>query len=263
MLIDTHCHLAHGKLFSQIEQLLADAQDQDVRGVICAAGDLHESKTALGLTRKYANVYCMAGIHPHEARNADDKALEQVADLAGKSKVVAVGEIGLDFHYDFSPRQDQAEAFAAQLAIAARLEMPVVIHTREAFAETLEILDASAVDPRRVLMHSFTGGPDEAKQVLDRGATISFSGIATFRNAPQIRQAAEITPDDRILVETDAPFLSPEPVRKVHPNVPAHVVHTARRLAQVRGLEEQAFARMTTDNAVALFNLDAEALAGS
>ncbi|MFP4355175.1 MAG: TatD family hydrolase [Phycisphaerae bacterium] len=258
MLIDTHCHLAHGKLFGRVADLLEEARQAGVGHVICAAGDLHESKTALGLTAKYGTVHSMAGIHPHEARHADENALSQVADLAGKDKVVAIGEIGLDYHYDFSPVEDQKHAFIRQLQLARQLHCPVVIHTREAFEDTLAILDESGMDWTRVLMHSFTGEPEQTRRLLDRGAMISYSGIATFNSAREIRQSVEMTPTDRILVETDAPFLSPEPVRKIHPNVPAHVVHTARRVANILGIDEEQLAAETTANAIRFFSLPIE-----
>ena len=256
MLIDTHCHLAHGKLRGQVDGVLGRAEAEGVGVVIAAAADLHESKAALGLARSFPGVFCMAGIHPHDAKDASPEALRQIADLAAQDRCVAVGEIGLDYHYDFSPRQAQREAFAAQLEIAARLAAPVVIHTREAFDDTLAILDAWGGDMGRVLFHSFTGGPDEARQVVERGAWLSYSGIATFRNADAIRESVRLTPADRLCVETDAPFLSPEPVRKIQTNEPAHVVHTARRLADVRREPFDDFAARTTRNAIAFFGLD-------
>ena len=254
-LIDTHCHLAHGRLRQQVEAVLERARSAGVRRVICAAADALECRAAAGLAERYDHVYCTAGIHPHEAASVDSEALRLVEQLAGRSDNVAVGEIGLDYHYDFSPRPDQHRVFAEQLQLALRLGKPIVIHTREALEDTLSILAESGVDGRRVAFHSFTEGPAAARRVLDFGATIGFSGIMTFKKADDLRQAAALAPDDRILVETDSPYLSPEPVRKMKTNEPANVAHVAACLAGVRGTSLQAVAELTTANAVRLFAL--------
>ncbi len=255
-LIDTHCHLADERLKQRAGEVLQRAHDAGVRAVVCAAGDLDEAEAAMGLASQYGNVYFTVGVHPHEAKNAGKDYLDQIGLLANKDRNVAIGEIGLDYHYDFSPREDQRRVFAEQLALAAETAKPVIIHTREAFDETLAILAESHVDGQRVVFHSFTAGPQQARQVLEMGATISFSGIMTFSKADELRQAAALVPDDRILVETDAPYLSPEPVRKMKINEPANVVHVARRLAAVRGTTEEEIAKITTANAAQLFHPD-------
>ncbi|MCD4825261.1 MAG: TatD family hydrolase [Phycisphaerae bacterium] len=255
-LIDTHCHLAHGKLYQNIPALLEEAAAANVSTIICAAADLHESKTALGLAQKYPNIYSLAGVHPHEAQAADAEMIRQIGSIASHDRCVAIGEIGLDYHYDFSPREDQRRVFAEQLELARTMGAAVVIHAREAFDETMVILADSGIDERRVLFHSFTGSPAEAKRCLDIGAMLSFSGIATFNSAADIRSAAVLCPPDRILVETDAPYLSPEPVRKIKTNVPANVVHVAMRLAAERNTPVETFAKQTTENARKFFNLD-------
>ena len=252
MLIDTHCHLVHGKLYPQRVEALARATQAGVTGVICAAADLHESKTALHIAREFDHVACTVGQHPHEAKEVTADVLRQLEELAGMEECVAVGEIGLDYHYDFSPRDAQQTAFAAQLDLARRIAKPIVIHTREAFEDTLAILRESRVEGPAVIFHSFTGGPDEARKALDFGAALSFSGIATFKNGDAIRAAASLTPGDRILVETDAPYLSPEPVRNVKTNEPAHVRYVAERLATLRGVSLETFAHQTTTNAATL-----------
>ncbi|MBN1942590.1 MAG: TatD family hydrolase [Phycisphaerae bacterium] len=253
MLIDAHAHLSHGKLFQQADAAVARAQAAGVGAILCAAGDVREAKTALGLARRIPCVFCTAGVHPHEAKHASEGFLSRIEDLLKQPECLALGEIGLDYHYDFSPRDVQRRVFAEQLALAARLDCPVVIHTREAFDDTMILLAESGVDGGRVVFHSFTGGPDEAGRVLNFGATLSFSGIATFKNAADIHRAVLLTPDDRILVETDCPYLSPEPVRNMKINEPANVVHVARRLAELRGCDFETFARQTTQNALGLF----------
>ncbi|NBB96483.1 MAG: YchF/TatD family DNA exonuclease [Planctomycetes bacterium] len=256
MLIDTHAHLARGRLADRADEVIAAAVEAGVGGIICATADLHDSKAAVALARRHENVRRLAGVHPHAARDVNDETLRQIEDLAGlDGNCIAIGEIGLDYHYDNSPRDDQQRVFAAQLDLARRLDMPVVIHTREAFEETMSILRQSRVDPGRVMFHSFTGDAGAARAVLDYGAAISYSGIATFKKADDIRKGAAIVPADRILAETDAPFLSPEPVRNMKANEPANVVHVARRLAQLRGASLEDFARQTTTNAERLFGI--------
>jgi len=256
-LIDTHCHLVHGRLRQQTPAVLARAAEAGVVGCICATGDVTEARAAVGIADAHDNVWFTAGIHPHDARNVDQAAIDQVAQLAARDRCVALGEIGLDYHYDHSPRDAQREALAAQLELAKRMPKPIVIHTREAIDDTLAILAAADLGEQRVIFHSFTGSADDARRVLDTGAAISFSGIATFAKAGDIRQAAELVPDDRILIETDAPYLSPEPVRKMKTNEPANVRHVAAALAAVRKADPAAFAEQTTANAIGWFSLDA------
>ena len=255
-LIDTHCHLSHGRLRRQVDDVLARAAEAGVVHVICATGTVAEAHAAAGLADAHADVTFTAGVHPHDATDVTDDSLRLVGQLARRDKCVAVGEIGLDYHYDHSPRDAQRAAFAAQLELAAGLDATVVIHMREAVEDTLAIVRESAVDGGRIVFHSFTGGPEVARAVLDMGATISYSGIATFARADDIRQAVAITPDDRILIETDSPYLSPEPVRKMKTNEPANVAHVAARLAAARGVAPEAFAELTTANAIATFGLD-------
>jgi len=255
-LIDTHCHLWHGRLKQRVDDVLSRAADAGVVHVICSSGTLAEARAACSLAGAHGNVSFTAGVHPHDAKDADDETVRQVGELAGREGCVAVGEIGLDYHYDFSPREAQRTALAAQLALADELDSPVVIHMREAVDDTLAIIRSSGIEGGRLVFHSFTEGPAVARTVLDLGATISYSGIATFNRADDIRQAVAMTPDDRILVETDSPYLSPEPVRKMKTNEPANVVHVARRLAAVRGASLEAFAEATTANAIAFFRLD-------
>ena len=254
-LIDTHCHLAHGRLYQQVEAVLDRARDAGVAACICATGTLQDSRTAMHITREHPGVFCTAGVHPHDAKEAPDGYVAQIEQLAADPRNVAIGEIGLDYHYDFSPRNLQRRVFAEQLDLARRLGKPAVIHTREAFEDTLVILAESGADATRVVFQSFTGGADETRRVLDLGATISFSGIATFKKSDDIRESVALVPDDRILIETDAPFLTPEPVRKMRTNEPANVAHVAERLAAVRGTTGERFAERTTTNAQRFFGL--------
>ncbi len=255
-LIDTHCHLTNDRLDGQTDILLPQARAAGVIACLTAGTDVADSREAAALAQKYEGLYSAAGIHPHQAKEV---ALDYIARLeevigANPSKCVAVGEMGLDYHYEFSPRQDQRRVFTEQLEMAARLKLPAIIHSREALEDTLAILAAFAGRLSGVI-HSFTGNEAEAKRFLDQGWHIGFAGIITFKRSEENRAAAKIVPPDRLLVETDAPYLSPEPVRKVFPNVPAHVVHTARLLAEVRGVPFEELAAQTTANARKLFGL--------
>ena len=254
-LIDTHCHLAHGRLRQQVDAVLERARAAGVGRLICAAGTVHESKGALSVARGQEGVWCMAGVHPHDAQGALAGYLAAVERLAGEAKNVAVGEVGLDYHHDHSPREDQRRVFAEQLALARRLGKPVVIHTREAFEDTMAILREAGVDGARLVFHCCTEPADNVRAALDFGAAVSFSGIVTFRNAGYLREAAAIVPDERLLIETDSPFCSPEPVRKVRTNEPANVAHVAACLAGVRNTAPEALAERTTANAVRFFGL--------
>lgn len=255
-LIDTHCHLCHGRLRQQVQAVLERAAAAGVHAVICAAGDLQESRSAMSLARSRQDVYGMAGVHPHDAKDAPQGYLADLERLVAEPRCVALGEIGLDYHYDYSPRPVQRRVFAEQLDLARRLACPVVIHTREAFVDTLSALRDSGVAGERVVFHSCTEAADNVGRALDFGASVSFSGIVTFKKTDPLREAARRVGDDRLLVETDAPFLSPEPVRKMRTNEPANVAHVAACLAQVRGVSVDALAERTSANARRLFGLD-------
>jgi len=254
-LIDTHCHLCHPLLSGRVEAVLSRARQAGVVAAVCAAGDLGESEAALALARGRGEVRCTAGIHPHDAAKAPNDYLRRVEQLAAADENVAIGEIGLDYHYDYSPRQQQQRVFAEQLALAGRLGKPVVIHTREAFDDTFAVLAESGVDRRGVVFHSWSEGPESVRRALDAGAMVSFSGIVTFGNAVELRRAALLVPRDRLLVETDSPFLSPVPVRKMQTNEPANVAHVAACLAELYRMPVDQLAEIATANAARFFGL--------
>ncbi len=257
MLLDSHCHLTNGKLAGRVADILNEARAEGVGAFLTAASSVADSKAAVGLARRGEGVYCAVGVHPHEAEGVGDRYVEQLGEIiaSGGDRCVAVGEIGLDYHYDFSPRDQQRRVFDEQLQLAARLGKPVIIHTREATEDALAALAPYAGTLRGVI-HSYASGGDEVARFLGQGWYIGFSGIVTFKGAGNVREAAKIVPADRLLIETDAPYLSPVPVRKIFPNVPAHVAHTARFLADLRGVDFDTFAAETTANAAALFGLD-------
>ncbi|KPK50051.1 MAG: hypothetical protein AMK72_03085 [Planctomycetes bacterium SM23_25] len=254
--VDTHCHLTDDRLRNQVAAVLARARGAGVMAVVTAASDPPDAAAAAALARQYGCVYFTAGVHPHQAKQAGEGYLDRIEELAAADENVAIGEIGLDYHYDFSPRDVQRRVFAEQLELAKRLGKPVVIHTREAFEDTLAILREAAPPGEKIVFHSYTGDAAGVRRVLDLGAYVGFSGIATFNKSDSIRRAAAVVGDDRILVETDAPYLSPEQLRKMRTNEPANVVHVAECLAAVRRTTLKDFGELTTTNAVRLFGLD-------
>ncbi len=257
-LIDTHCHLAGGRLRQQVSDVLARAAAAGVSTVICASATVPESKAAAGLAAAYEGVYFTAGTHAARDIDPEGAYVAALESIASRERNVAIGECGLDYYHDFCDHDVQQRVFARQLELARRMDKPVVVHTREAFDDTLAVLVASGVAPQRVAIHCCTEGPDNVRRLLDFGASVSFSGIVTFKNTDFLRQAAALVPDDRLLIETDAPYLSPEPVRKMKINEPANVAHVATCLAAVRGVCPEAFAEQTTANAVRFFGLEDE-----
>jgi TatD DNase family protein len=256
MLIDSHCHLDDPAFDPDRAEVLERARQAGV-GLLLAIGSGDgppDLEAAIRLADSTPWVYATVGVHPHEARKAEPATLEVLARLCRHPKVLAVGEIGLDYHYDHSPRDVQRAVFVTQMEIARAAGKPIVIHTREAWADTLRLLrehwQGSGV------MHCFSGTYEQAKEALDLGFHISFAGILTFPKAESLRQTAARLPLDRILIETDCPYLAPAPHRGKR-NEPAYVVETARVLARVRGLETAAAAAATARNFLNLFQLQA------
>lgn len=258
-LIDTHCHLTFEPLADDVSGVLERSRQAGVTVWITVGTSLADSRKAVELAGRHENLYASVGIHPHDAKEADGPALAELRELARSDKVVAIGETGLDFHYNFSKQPDQKRVFADHLNIAREVGLPVIIHSRNAFDETLEILDRWGNGLKGVVFHCFSGSADQAGQLLDRGYYISFTGVVTFKNAQTAREAAQTVPADRLMVETDCPYMSPEPVRGQKPNEPALMVHTARFLAGLKGLPADEFARQSTQAAVRFFGLPLEA----
>ena len=235
---DSHCHIPG----AAAAELVAEAVAAGVATMITVGCDRESSLEALHVANRFPEVHATVGLHPHEARHG----VETITDLFDRAPL-AVGECGLDYHYDHSPRDDQRAAFAAQIGIANRLDLPLVIHTREAWADTFAILDAEGV-PAQTVFHCFTGGPDEAGRCVERGAYVSFSGIVTFPGAPEVAAAVAVVPHYRVLVETDSPYLAPVPHRGRR-NQPAWVVDVGRRVAAERGIDVEEVRAATVANA--------------
>lgn len=262
MLIDTHCHLTYDQLAPDIDALIARAAAAGVARMITVATSIPDARRAVELMRARPMIALAAGIHPHEAGKVAPEELAALRDLhsgrwpdADSRRLVAVGETGLDFHYDFAPRDVQERVFRAQLALAQDIGRPVVIHARESERVVCDILDEHPGLRDRVVFHCYSADAALARRIFDSGWWVSFTGVVTFANAETIRAAARSAPADRFMVETDAPYLSPAPVRKIRPNEPAFVAHTARFLAELRGEPFEQLAARTTANAERFFGL--------
>lgn len=246
---DSHCHLQG---FDDVDAVIGRALDAGVDRMVCVGTDAETSRQAVDLATRYDGVWATVGLHPHDASRFADE-WPAIESLAGHDRVVGVGEAGFDFHYMHSPADAQERTFRAHIELAHATGRALVIHTREAWDETFRVLEAEGV-PERTVFHCFTGGPDEASRALALGTWLSFSGIVTFPGAPEVRAAAAMTPLDRVLVETDAPYLTPVPNRGKR-NEPAYVVHVGAGLSEVRGDEFAAVAAATRTNATRVFQL--------
>jgi TatD DNase family protein len=259
MFIDSHAHVDGPEFDADRDEVIQRARDAGVSAILnVGTGDPHSGalERAVELAEKHKDIYTAIGTHPHDARLFDDKAEQRITGLLKQnSRVIAWGEIGLDFHYDNSPRDVQMEVFRRQLELATEADLPVIIHTREAEDETIEILKSHLAVPNRAgIMHCFSGSLRLAQQVLELGFLISFSGIVTFKKAEDLRAVAKQVPLNRLLIETDCPFLSPVPFRGKR-NEPAYVVEVARCLASIHGLAVEEMARITSENFARLFKL--------
>lgn len=247
---DSHCHLGMEPFDGDREEVIQRAFQAGVRRML-VVGTNPEDWNGVARLAEHHGFRCTAGLHPHEASRWDSSLAEGLKTALEGPVACAVGEIGLDYHYDFSPREAQRGSFAAQLAVAHGRGLPIVVHSREAFEDTLSELKEHAPYLKGVL-HCFAYGPREAEAFLDLGYAISFSGIVTFPKAPELREAAKLVPSDRLLVETDAPYLAPVPFRGKRCE-PAHAAIVGRYLAQLLGVPEAEFARKTSENAATLF----------
>ena len=251
-IFDTHAHYDDGRFDADREELLAGLPGKGVVGVVNAASDMATSRSGMALADRYDYFYCAVGVHPHEADGWLAEDLAQLAEWARLPRVVAIGEIGLDYHYDFSPRDVQQRVFEAQLKLALELDMPVVIHDREAHGDTMDLL--RRYRPKGIL-HCFSGSAEMAREIVGLGMYVAFGGAVTFKNARKPLEAAAAVPLDRLLVETDCPYMTPEPFRGRRCDS-AHIAYTAERLAQVKGLEPQELLDRTCENARRVYGIE-------
>jgi TatD DNase family protein len=253
MLVDSHCHLDFPDFGAELDAIVARAGAKGVGFMVTISTRVRRHAQVLAIAERFSNVYCSVGTHPHHAHEELDIAAAELIERARHPKVIAIGEAGLDYHYHFSPREAQEQGLRTHIAAARETELPLVIHSREADADMARILtEESRNGAFPAVLHCFTGGRDLALAGIDLGLYVSFSGILTFKKSDELRAIAAELPADRILVETDAPYLAPGPWRGKR-NEPSYVAETARVLAQTRGVSAEEIAQQTTDNFFRLF----------
>jgi TatD DNase family protein len=254
MLIDSHCHLDFPDFAAELDDVVGRARAADIGRMVTISTRVARHADVLAIAERFADVFCSVGTHPHHAHEELDITAADLVARTRHSKVVALGEAGLDYHYDTSPRDAQERGFRTHIAAARETGLPLVIHSREADADMARILEEeTGRGPFSAVLHCFTGGPDLARRAIALGLSISFTGILTFKNSADLRAIAAGLPADRILVETDAPYLAPGRFRGKR-NEPAYVVETAKVLADARGVSFDEIARQTTDNFYRLFS---------
>ncbi len=253
MIIDTHCHLNDEKLLGEADRIVASFKDDGIESAICVGYDMPSSKKACELAEKYDNVYAVIGIHPHDADKADYAQYETLAALSSSNKVVAIGEIGLDYHYDLSPRAIQKGAFREQIELADTLGLPIVLHIREAFEDAKEILfDMRSYIRNGLLLHCYSGSSEFVKIFDALDAYYSFGGAITFNNAKHNIEALKNVPLDRLVLETDCPYMTPVPYRG-KTNEPKYISLVADKASEVLNISREELENITTQNAKRLF----------
>ena len=255
-LIDTHAHLNSEQLAPEIEGVLARAERAGVQQILCIGIDRVTSELAVAQANQFAPVFAVVGIQPNYCNGLQDSDFDRIAELATASRVVAIGETGLDLYWDDCPLDTQRYFFRKHIELALQLDKPFVVHMRDCQTETLELVyEYREHFPLRGVMHSFTGDTSGAEKFLAAGMHISFAGMVTYKKSESLRQVAAVVPADRLLIETDSPYLSPEPKRSQRPNEPALVQHTAACLARTRNVTIESIAEQTTRNAQQLFRI--------
>jgi TatD DNase family protein len=256
-MIDTHCHLTFEPLANDIEGVLERSKSAGVTAWITVGTDPQHNHKAIELADRFEHMYAAVGVHPHEAKDVTSRTIDELKELARSKKVVAIGETGLDYHYNFSEHADQRRTFATQLEIARELNLPVIVHSREAFDETMEILEQfiRLHGWLKVVFHCFSGSAEQARMVLDHGFYISLTGVVTFKNATKAREVAKSISTDRLMLETDCPYMSPEPMRKQKINEPALMIHTAQFIAELKEMPMTDFANAVTATSRNFFGL--------
>ncbi|MBZ0140065.1 MAG: TatD family hydrolase [Pseudorhodoplanes sp.] len=254
MIVDSHCHLDFPDFANELDAIVARARAQGLTRMVTISTRVRQLQRLLDICARFPDVYCSVGTHPHHAHEELDIDAAKLEALAAGEKVVAIGEAGLDYHYDHSPREAQEQGLRAHIAAARATGLPLVIHSRDADDDMAKILEEeSARGPFPAVLHCFTGGRDLAERGIALGHYVSFSGILTFKKSDALREIAAALPADRILVETDAPYLAPGPFRGQR-NEPGYVVETAKVLAAIRGVSYEAMARQSTENFFRLFS---------
>ncbi|AZR74425.1 hydrolase TatD [Anoxybacter fermentans] len=255
MLIDTHAHLDFPKFKNDQAEVIQRAKEAGIEYIFNIGADERSSKASVALARKYPQIYAAVGVHPHDAKDVTGDTLRLLRDLAQEKKVRAIGEIGLDYHYDFSPRDIQQRVFRAQLRLAHELKLPVIIHSREADEDTMRILKEEEVDKLGGIMHCFAGDLKMAEECLKLNLKLAFGGVITFPNAKTAREVVKAIPLEHLLLETDSPYLTPVPYRGKR-NEPAYVRYVAEKVAKIKGVELEEVAQVTTRTAKEIFKIE-------
>ncbi|AEV70455.1 TatD family hydrolase [Acetivibrio clariflavus] len=254
MLFDTHAHYDDDKFAEDRYEVIEKAHESGVSYIINAATDVKSCEDSLAFAHRYEYVYAAVGIHPHEVGDADDNALDKIAQLAKDSKVVAIGEIGLDYYYDFAPRELQKHWFAQQINLAKELKLPVIVHDREAHQDSLEIIKQQKANEVGGVFHCYSGSLEMAKELLNNNFYISVGGSLTFKNAKKLVEVVRWIPLDKLLIETDCPYLTPEPHRGKR-NDSSYVRFVAEKVAEIKQISFETVADVTLNNAKKLFNI--------
>lgn len=254
MLIDSHAHIQDEKFKHDLDEMLENAQKAGLEKIICIGYDYETSCEAVKLAHNFPQIYAVVGVHPHDSKKVNGDILQKLYELARDPRVVAIGETGLDFYRDLSPRDQQRKAFVEQVKIAQELYKPVVIHDREAHQEVLDIIKKERAGKNGGVMHCYSGRLPLAVELMREGFYISFAGPLTYKNAKKTHEVAAKIPMDRILLETDCPYLSPEPLRGKR-NEPANVKYVAQKMAEIRGKDIEEIAYITSLNAKKVFRI--------
>lgn len=254
MIFDSHAHLDDERFDKDRDNIIATAKENGIEYILNPGADLNTSIRAVNIAGKYDNVYAAVGVHPHDVKDMDEDTIEVLKALSNKEKVVAIGEIGLDFYYDNSPRDEQRKWFRRQIELAKEVNLPIIIHDRDAHEETFKILKEYDVGSIGCVMHCYASSVEMAKEYIKMGVYISLAGPVTFKNARKTHDVAREIPLEWLLVETDSPYLTPEPYRGKR-NQPAHVRLVAEKIAQAKGITLEEVARQTTLNAKKLFRI--------
>ncbi|MEN6371946.1 MAG: TatD family hydrolase [Armatimonadota bacterium] len=254
-LFDTHAHLNDSQLEGDIDGILARAADEGVDRVACVAWDMPSSRSAVEIAEKYGNVWATVGVHPHDAKTVTDESLAELRELSLRPKVAAFGEIGLDFYRDLSPRDLQEAVFRAQLKLAKELDMPVVIHSRDAGADTLRVIEDEGLPAAGGVMHCFAEDTEYAKQVIGLGMYIGVGGPVTYSKSEKLVDVVRAVPLESILIETDSPYMTPMPHRGRKINEPAFAHLVAEKIAELKGISFATVAEVTTANAMRMYRI--------
>jgi len=255
MLIDSHAHLDFPRFNEDREEVIKRAKKEGVEYIVNVGADIKSSRRGLELSLYNENIFSTVGIHPHEADTVDEKAIKILTDLAKTDKVVAIGEIGLDYYYDNSPRELQKRAFRLQMRLAQKLSLPIVIHTREADDDTLKLMKEENAEKNGGIVHCFASNLDMARASIEMGFYLGFGGLITFNNASKLRKVLKELPLERIVLETDAPYLTPVPYRGKR-NEPAYIKYVAKKIAEIKKISLKELAKISNKNTIDLYNLD-------